>query len=262
MRTDHFHEVHTGGRYARFLPKIGMKFGELSIMAVIKTGMKIGSVCVVRCECGREEAWVVSILNKRVRYGGNLCCKMCSTELKTGRHIESVDKFNEYLRHLWDSHKTLWDPRSIDKLTTAIEDALVSEFGAKTAETHRPDSYHNDWMCGRTHAAQQRMAYMYPMAAVDDDKTWQCHICEQYVDRGFGCVNCLEFACIGCVASEKHKCIEADDGMTLDGVGEALCKVSWGRTHKYSRERIRQMVSKAMRKLNISRHLNGLSELI
>ena len=245
-----FREVPTGGRAAPLHTRVGVRYGELKVEALLGQHITRGNRWLCRCDCGGMAIRYTSSLNRAARNGSVQSCRECAEQLRRGRKAA-----NTFWVEFFREHGTAWPASSCASLERRIAEDLevgghrgpqeaVESFSADVDRWCPPDNYRN----------VQRIAELYPISGTsrrckdaEVSQVWECCECRTLVPRGFACLEreCDEFVCIECVRQEKHKHHDR-----LDRTLEELAGYMSAWVHfPITREGIRQLEAKALRKL-------------
>ncbi|UCC75241.1 MAG: hypothetical protein JSV86_18545 [Gemmatimonadota bacterium] len=242
-----------------------MRIGELTVLRSVAPRAYLKRPVAqleLRCDCGRLARRRVDYLLQIVK--GNhrhtpMCCE-CLREWRRGIYIERRAMAREYFAKLWWQtgrlYGDLWEWCEAESL----RDAFASAGMAITEEfrTAPGVDYAALELCGRG-ADPARPVAPVRYFAIETEIAYRCTDCRKHFQAGWGCLSCAEPVCAKCV--RNHDCADVDRGTRptpFDETSTAHTLEEVAHAFGVSRERIRQMQNKAIRKL---RHPTRLKEL-
>lgn len=114
----------------RYFPKVGDKYGQLTIVEQVANDVGQGRRWRLRCDCGTElerESRVLNLAQRSSR--GALMCQPCRRSLFDDLKRHAQQKISEGFRKQFVDYRTLWLPHQTAHMQNAIWADLEAEYG-------------------------------------------------------------------------------------------------------------------------------------
>jgi RNA polymerase primary sigma factor len=215
-------------------------FGELTCLRPVGKDRR-GYRWLCRCSCGGFAIRHAGYLRHGAKLGQVPACAQCNRELTRGIQADDASRRRDVLTSSWAQYGSLYSPQWEQREADDLRDVFTAAFGdiLDETETHqeRIDAREfkslsrpaRDQYCPACGEREVKEASPPPL-----DHGYECPKCKQVHDSLFVCTICFAYQCLAC---------------TPDAAGGAYSLEQVGLSEGVSRERIRQIEAKGLRKL-------------
>ena len=209
--------------------RCGLRFGELTVVGPGPLRNEAEPTIALTCDCGRPALRAVRYL-RLLPAGTTPMCRVCLMEFNRGGAIHRRLCRQALWVDMWARTGNLyaadWVEREASALRTELElDEPTTEDAPPSIDVAMAEEPGVDPGHGR---------FIVP---IESEAGWSCCRCAKPFGEGYGCVSCALVFCEDC--AELHQ----------EGVTGGLSLEEISLIYRLSRERIRQMIAKAVRKL-------------
>lgn len=137
----------------RVTPKIGDRYGELTVRDCLGKGPRGSHLWLLVCSCGSEAVRDTGALNWSVREGMSPQCPRCLSQLRGGLGLVRRMERQERIRERWLDEGTLWTGADCLRLMDEVRSDLEAEFGVLEWTPRVQDLYYDEtrmWLPPKT----------------------------------------------------------------------------------------------------------------
>jgi len=218
----------------RNLFEIGDEVGELTVEALSeKDPTRYGRFWYCRCQCGAPQVRSSVQLNGAIRDNTSPMCPRCLSEWRRGMSLERDAHRRSGLARHFETTRSLYGHGWDERFENGYRAALCAELGPMAALDEPRGDDVEPYSAPSTGGIN--WPGLYPMSGF----VWKCEQCKKKRSVGWGCVDCMTWACRECVtAGNCCRCLNREG--TLEFIGKHF---------GVTRERMRQVEAKALRKM-------------
>lgn len=221
----------------------GLEIGELTLVGLTGEKRSSGSpVWECKCQCGRTALRPAIALRRSLRNHATPMCQRCLVELRRGLFIDRRSSraiaFAEAFEEYGDLYVRAYDAQEQEDIIDEIEAEGIPVRAPEALSAPPALDGYSVWEPRSPSKRGGAWDLFYPMRL---PRPGLCDLCNRRRKDGFGCVKCLSYMCVRCVRDGKHcSCRPSSAAMTLEEIG---------REFGVSRERIRQIEIRGLRKI-------------